>query len=101
MDAITSVPTPYNEPIKGYAPDSAERETLRLSDAELATLAVMQGLLGFTSEARWLRGMPASAASAAAARLQQAAAQRCRAATGRDPGAGRRHQPMDRRRAGG
>jgi hypothetical protein len=27
----------------------------RLSDAELLTLAVMQALLGFTSEARWLR----------------------------------------------
>ncbi len=27
----------------------------RLTDAELVTLAVMQALLGFTSEARWLR----------------------------------------------
>jgi hypothetical protein len=27
----------------------------RISDAELLTLAVMQALLGFTSEARWLR----------------------------------------------
>ena len=27
----------------------------KLSDAELLTLAVMQALLGFTSEARWLR----------------------------------------------
>jgi hypothetical protein len=27
----------------------------RISDAELVTLAVMQALLGFTSEARWLR----------------------------------------------
>jgi hypothetical protein len=27
----------------------------RLTDAELLTLAVMQALLGFTSEARWLR----------------------------------------------
>src|SRR5712691_1294589 len=27
----------------------------QLSDAELATLAVMQALLGYTSEARWLR----------------------------------------------
>ena len=27
----------------------------RLSDAELVTLAVLQALLGFTSEARWLR----------------------------------------------
>jgi hypothetical protein len=29
--------------------------TPRISDAELVTLAVMQALLGFTSEARWLR----------------------------------------------
>ncbi|CAN5917785.1 IS982 family transposase [soil metagenome] len=29
--------------------------TPRLSDAELCTLAVLQALLGFTSEARWLR----------------------------------------------
>src|SRR5215212_2056090 len=27
----------------------------RISDAELVTLAVLQALLGFTSEARWLR----------------------------------------------
>ena len=27
----------------------------RITDAELVTLAVMQALLGFTSEARWLR----------------------------------------------
>ena len=27
----------------------------KLTDAELVTLAVMQALLGFTSEARWLR----------------------------------------------
>src|SRR5690606_30900101 len=29
--------------------------TPRLSDAELVTLSVMQAMLGFTSEARWLR----------------------------------------------
>lgn len=34
-------------PAVGFAPD--------LSDAELVTLAVMQGLLGYTSERRWLR----------------------------------------------
>jgi len=34
-------------PLVGIAP--------RISDAELLTLAVMQALLGFTSEARWLR----------------------------------------------
>ena len=34
-------------PVVGIAP--------RISDAELVTLAVAQGLLGFTSEARWIR----------------------------------------------
>jgi hypothetical protein len=37
---------PWRPPV-GIAP--------KLSDAELVTLAVMQALLGFTSEARWLR----------------------------------------------
>jgi hypothetical protein len=31
----------------------------QISDAELVTLAVMQALLGFTSESRWLRFTPA------------------------------------------
>lgn len=31
----------------------------KLTDAELVTLAVAQALLGFTSEARWLRFLPA------------------------------------------
>lgn len=39
-------------PRVGFAP--------RLTDAELVTLAVMQALLGFTSEARWLRYAHAS-----------------------------------------
>jgi hypothetical protein len=34
-------------PVRGISP--------QISDAELVTLAVMQALLGFTSEARWLR----------------------------------------------
>lgn len=37
---------PWRPPI-GFTP--------RISDAEIITLAVMQALLGFTSEARWLR----------------------------------------------
>ena len=32
-----------------------EGDSPQISDAELVTLAVMQALLGFTSEARWLR----------------------------------------------
>ena len=37
---------PWRPPV-GIAP--------RISDAELVTLAVLQALLGYTSEARWLR----------------------------------------------
>ena len=56
----------------------------KLSDAELVTLAVMQALLGFTSEARWLRHAsrhlrPPVPLSAWPVRLQQAPA---RAAAG-------------------
>ncbi|MFC0544214.1 L-glutamate gamma-semialdehyde dehydrogenase [Kutzneria chonburiensis] len=35
MDAVTSVPQPYNEPVRSYAPGSAERESLRRRIAEL------------------------------------------------------------------
>jgi hypothetical protein len=47
-ELLTSAPhlAPWR-PAVGIAP--------KLSDAELLTLAVMQALLGFTSEARWLR----------------------------------------------
>ena len=62
---------PWRPPV-GIAP--------RISDAELVTLAVLQALLGFTSEARWLRfgrthlrgPVPVPAR---AARVQQAAAE--------------------------
>ncbi|MBA0125362.1 L-glutamate gamma-semialdehyde dehydrogenase [Haloechinothrix sp. YIM 98757] len=37
MDAITSVPTPRNEPVYTYAPGSAERESLQRTLAELAS----------------------------------------------------------------
>ncbi len=36
MDAITSTPVPANEPVRGYAPGSAERESLQRRIAELA-----------------------------------------------------------------
>jgi hypothetical protein len=47
-DLLKSAPqcAPWR-PAVGIAP--------RISDAEVVTLAVMQALLGFTSEARWLR----------------------------------------------
>ena len=35
MDAITTVPAPSNEPVKSYAPGSAERESLHKRIAEL------------------------------------------------------------------
>ncbi|MFL6122661.1 aldehyde dehydrogenase family protein, partial [Actinophytocola sp.] len=35
MDAISSVPTPGNEPVRAYQPGSAERESLRRRIAEL------------------------------------------------------------------
>jgi 1-pyrroline-5-carboxylate dehydrogenase len=36
MDAVTQVPSPANEPVKSYAPGSAERESLTRRLAELA-----------------------------------------------------------------
>ncbi|KAA9162361.1 L-glutamate gamma-semialdehyde dehydrogenase [Amycolatopsis acidicola] len=36
MDAITSVPAPRNEPVRGYVPGSPERESLQRRIAELA-----------------------------------------------------------------
>ena len=35
MDAVTSVPPPANEPVRGYAPGSAERESLARRIGEL------------------------------------------------------------------
>jgi 1-pyrroline-5-carboxylate dehydrogenase len=35
MDAVTTVPTPVNEPVRGYAPGTAERESLQRRIAEL------------------------------------------------------------------
>ena len=73
----------------------------KLSDAELVTLAVMQALLGFTSEARWLRHARAHLTApvplpATAARLQQAAARRGIADPALHPDPGGRYQRMDR-----
>ena len=71
----------------------------RLSDAELVTLAVLQALLGFPGEARWLRHARAHLrhlfpVSAPAAGLPQAAAP----AAGHDslagPGPRPEHQPL-------
>jgi 1-pyrroline-5-carboxylate dehydrogenase len=37
MDAVSAVPDPRNEPVRTYAPDSPERESLRRRLADLAT----------------------------------------------------------------
>jgi 1-pyrroline-5-carboxylate dehydrogenase len=37
MDALTAVPTPRNEPVRGYAPGSAERASLEAKLKELAS----------------------------------------------------------------
>lgn len=73
----------------------------KLTDAELVTLAVMQALLGFVSEARWLRHagrhlrhlffLPARPV-----RLQQAPAPRRRTAPAGHLRAGQRHDLVDR-----
>jgi hypothetical protein len=90
----------------------------RLTDAELVTLAVMQALLGFTSEARWLRHarahlghlfryLPLLSAtaichcylpllSATAARLQRAAAPGFSPDPLGDQDSGHRHHVVDR-----
>jgi len=48
-----------------------------LTDAELVTLAVMQALLGFTSEARWLRHARSQPRTVVAGRPNRAAIGRC------------------------
>jgi DDE family transposase len=72
----------------------------QISDAELVTLAVMQALLGFTSEARWLRFATAHLhhlfpVPSAAVRLQQAAAQSGRHDQLADRDARPRHHTVD------
>ncbi|MFJ8604520.1 hypothetical protein ACIREM_38635 [Streptomyces shenzhenensis] len=68
---------------------------LQLTDAELVTLAIMQAIVGLSSEARWLRYARSHlrhlSAPAQAARLQQAAAQGCRTASAGHPAAGHRY----------
>ena len=39
MDAVTTVPTPENEPVRGYAPGSSERARLEAKLAELTAEA--------------------------------------------------------------
>jgi hypothetical protein len=73
----------------------------QISDAELVVLAVMQALLGFTSESRWLRFATAHlhhvfSVSSAAARLHQAAAHSGRHDQLADRDARPRHQSVDR-----
>ena len=39
MDALFTVPEPHNEPVRSYAPGSAERDSLQRRLAELAARA--------------------------------------------------------------
>jgi Transposase DDE domain len=60
LDTLATALYVKTDDLLGAAPQWApERPAVginpRLSDAELVTLAVLQALLGFTSEARWLR----------------------------------------------
>lgn len=77
----------------------------RITDAEMVALSVMQALLGFTSEVRWLRYARVhlrhlSAYLSPAARLPQAAppTELHDRLAGRGPGS--RHHLVDRRRGG-
>ena len=84
-------------PVVGKAP--------RLSDPELVTLAVLQALLGFTSEARWIRHARAHLRHLFPYLPQQPGYnKRLRAARGliqRCARPGREYQSVDRRRLGG
>ena len=67
----------------------------QISDAELVTLAVLQALLGFTSEARWVRHARAHLRHLFPYLPQQPGYNKrlrgLRAARGTDPGPGGRH----------
>ncbi len=77
--------------------------TPRLSDAELVTLATMQAILGYTSEAKWLRHARAHLRHLfpylPQPRLQQAAAQGRRSDAKRQPDPGHHHLGVERRRS--
>jgi hypothetical protein len=77
----------------------------QLSDAELVTLAVLQALLGFTSEARWVRHARAHLRHLFPYLPQQSGYnKRLRAARGllrQRAGPGSQHEPVVRRRLGG
>ncbi|MFT4217398.1 MAG: L-glutamate gamma-semialdehyde dehydrogenase [Micropruina sp.] len=56
MDAITSVPVPVNEPVKGYAPGSDERAELEAALTQLADAEPVEFTGTFGSERRPGRG---------------------------------------------
>ena len=100
----------HRRPATASTPPGAMAATVGIAPAQrrrAATLAVMQGLLGFTSEARWLRYagrhlrhlfpyLPGQ--SGYNKRLRRTT---FRAAGPPHPGRGPRHQPVERRRLGG
>jgi hypothetical protein len=76
----------------------------QLSDAELVTLAVMQALLGFTSEARWIRHVGTHLRHLFPYLPQQSGYNKRLRGPRTDPalrpGPGLQHQPVGRRRLG-
>ena len=54
MDAITSPPEPRNEPVRSYAPHSAERASLEARLKELARNASLDGVRSAAATA-WAR----------------------------------------------
>ena len=77
----------------------------QICDAELVTLAVMQALLEFTSESRWLRFATTHLRQLFPSLPQQSGGQQAAAQSGRhhqlaDRDARPRHHPVDRRRVG-
>ncbi|RAY14304.1 1-pyrroline-5-carboxylate dehydrogenase [Actinomadura craniellae] len=58
MDAVTNVPAPANEPVKGYAPGSAERTALEARIKELGDAAPIELTMTIGGEQRLGGGEP-------------------------------------------
>src|SRR5688572_19894829 len=56
MDAVTAVPTPVNEPVRGYAPGSAERAGLEAKLKELVASGAVDLTCTIGGEQRIGRG---------------------------------------------
>jgi len=97
-DLNTLLTGPYVKIDDYLGKHSRSARPLKLTDAELLTLAVAQVLFGFRSEARWLRFVAPRPArrvllSAAPVGLQQAATERPAADQATDSNTDHRHRP--------